>query len=109
MKNDNNLNLHLKISKYFPKHKIIYYFLILIKFHLLIIFTHDWNINCKLGISYWIKKFTLRELIFDVDHIENLLSYSYYLFFYFSLFAFFLFFIKNKMRYNGKLFHLYRK
>ena len=47
---DNYLNLFLKIPKYFPKNKSIYYFFLIIKFLPLIVVTHDWNINSKLGI-----------------------------------------------------------
>ena len=109
LKNDNNLNLYLKIPKYFPRYKVIYYFLIIIKFLPLIVFTHDWNINSKLGISFWIRKFTLAELIFDVDHIEIYYILVIILFILFLIVCLFFIIIKKKMRYNGKLFHLYRK
>ena len=109
LKNDNNLNLYLKIPKYFPKHKIIYYFVIIIKFLPLIVVTHDWNINTKLGISFWIRKFTLAEIIFEVEHIEIYYLIVIGLFILLLIIILFFIFIKSKMRFNGKLFHLYRK
>ena len=48
---DNFLCILLKIPKHFPKHKIIYFVFLVYKFLPLIVVTHDWNINSKLGIS----------------------------------------------------------
>ena len=106
---DNFLCILLKIPKHFPKHKIIYFVFLVYKFLPLIVVTHDWNINSKLGISFWIRKFTLAEIFSEVKHI-----YFYYIIV-FCLFILLIFivysflFLKKKITFNGKLFHHYKK
>ena len=91
--NDNYLNLFLKIPKYFPKEKSIYYFFLFFKLLPLIVVTHDWNISSHLGVSFWLRKFTFAEIIADVDHIYLYYTIVLILFFfsYNSLFFIFLF------------------
>ena len=105
---DDYIYVLLKLSKYYPKNKSTYYFFILFKLLPLIVVTHDWNISSKLGVSFWIRKFTLAEYIADVHHI-----FIYYIIV-FGLFTLeiidiLLFFnLKRKITFNGKLFNKYK-
>ena len=106
---DNFLCLLLKISKYFPKNKIIYFAFLIYKFLPLIVVTHDWNINSKLGISFWIRKFTLAEIISEVEHIYCYYIIVFFLFILLIIIVCLFYFMKKKIRFNGKLFHHYQK
>ena len=46
-----------------PKNKSFYGIMLVLKFLPLFIITHVWNISYKKGISYWIRKFTLCEIL----------------------------------------------
>ena len=105
---DNYLNLFLKIPKYFPKHKSIYYFFLLFKLLPLIVVTHDWNISSKLGVSFWIRKFTLAEYIADVHHIFIYYFFTIGLFILVIIVIFLFIYLKSKTKYNGKLFHKHK-
>ena len=106
--NDNYLNLFLKIPKYFPKDKSIYYFFLFFKLLPLIVVTHDWNISSHLGISFWLRKFTLAEIIADIHHIYLYYSIVLVLFFLVNIVCFLIFYLKSKISFNGKLFHKYK-
>ena len=106
--NDIYLNLFLKIPKYFPKDKSIYYFFLFFKLLPLIVVTHDWNISSHLGISFWLRKFTLAEIIADIHHIYIYYSIVLVLFFLVNIVCFLIFYLKSKITFNGKLFHKYK-
>jgi len=106
---DNLLCLLLKISNNFPKQKIIYFIFLIYKFLPLIVVTHDWNINSKLGISFWIRKFTLAEIFSEVKHIYFYYIIVFCLFIILIIIAYFIFFLKKKITFNGKLFRHYKK
>ena len=53
----------LLLSKNLPKNKSFYGIMLVLKFLPLFIITHDWNISYKKGISYWVRKFTLCEIL----------------------------------------------
>ena len=54
---------YLALSQYIPKNKIFFGIIIFLKFLPLFVITHDWNISYKRGISYWVRKFTLSEVL----------------------------------------------
>ena len=106
--NDNYLNLFLKIPKYFPKDKSIYYFFLFFKLLPLIVVTHDWNISSHLGVSFWLRKFTLAEIIADVDHIYIYYKILLIIFFLVIIVCFLFLYLKSKITFNGKLFHKHK-
>ena len=106
--NENYLNLFLKIPKYFPTDKSLYYFFLFFKLLPLIVVTHDWNISSHLGISFWIRKFTLAEIIADVHHIYIYYTIVLILFFIVNIVCFLIIYLKSKITYNGKLFHKHK-
>ena len=106
--NENYLNLFLKIPKYFPKEKSIYYFFLFFKLLPLIVVTHDWNISSHLGVSFWLRKFTFAEIIADVDHIYLYYTIVLILFFLVIIVCFLFLYLKSKITFNGKLFHKHK-
>ncbi len=76
-------NSLIKILKDFPKSKILFRLIFIIKLLPIFCVTHDWKITRKAGISFWIRKFTLSELISSVDYILIL----YLLLFFYTLFT----------------------
>ena len=75
-KSEKEIFLLIKLKKYFPSNKFFFIFLIP-KLISLIVITHDWNINKKRVISFWIRKFTLAEIISTYENI-----YIYYIIFF---------------------------
>jgi len=59
-------NSLIKILKDFPKSKILFRLIFIIKLLPIFCVTHDWKITRKAGISFWIRKFTLSELIISI-------------------------------------------
>ena len=100
IKYENKIFLLVKIKKHFPSNK--FFFIMLIpKILSLIVITHDWNINKKRVISFWIRKFTLSEILSDFNNI-----YLYYIIFFIMfiwnlLATIFFFQISNSMKFNG--------
>ena len=109
LNNDNYMNLFLKIPKYFPKNKTIYYVFLIIKLLPLIVATHDWNISLKLGFSFWIRKFTLAEIISEIHHIDFYYFITFILFLLVIIVIFLFSYLRTKISFNGKLFHHYDK
>ena len=109
LNNDNYMNLFLKIPKYFPKNKTIYYVFLIIKLLPLIVATHDWNISLKLGFSFWIRKFTLAEIISEIHHIDLYYFITFILFLLVITVIFLFVYLRTKISFNGKLFHHYDK
>ena len=74
---ENNLddyykNKYHKIYKFLGQisiNKKISTLTIIIKYLPLLLITHDWKISKKYGISYYIRKFTLSEIIFNLNNI----------------------------------------
>ena len=74
---ENNLNeenkiKYLKIYKFLGQISInqkISILTIIIKYLPLLLITHDWKISKNSGISYYIRKFTLSEIIFNLNNI----------------------------------------
>ena len=62
--------LFLKIKKIIPSNKQIYYIILIIKLIPLLVITHDWDLNSNKGISKWIRKFTLAEIINNITISE---------------------------------------
>jgi len=60
----NKLDILLQIASNFPKKKIVFSFLLFIKFLPNIIITHDWNLNNKKSIFHYIRIFTLADLFY---------------------------------------------
>ena len=89
-----SLSFFLKMKAFFPKSKKIYFLIYILKLIPLIVITHDWNITSKYSISFWIRKFTLAEIISTIKRIE-----LYYIigniFFIFSILSFIFFFFSN--------------
>ena len=54
---------YIHISSHIPKNQIIFGFILIMKYLPLFVITHDWNLSYKRGISYWIRKFTLSEVL----------------------------------------------
>ena len=54
---------YIHISKHIPKNQIIFGIILIMKFLPLFVITHDWNLSYKRGISFWIRKFTLSEVL----------------------------------------------
>ena len=75
IKYENKIFLLVKIKKHFPSNK--FFFIMLIpKILSLIVITHDWNINKKRVISFWIRKFTLAEIISTYENIYIIVVYK---------------------------------
>ena len=54
---------YLALSQHIPKNKIFFGIILFLKFLPLFVITHDWNISHKRGISYWVRKFTISEVL----------------------------------------------
>ena len=61
----------IKIASYFPKSKLIYFIILIIKIIPLIILTHDWNLLKKRGISQFLRKFTLGQAIYISNYASS--------------------------------------
>ena len=71
----------IKILRDFPKSKILYRLIFLIKLLPIFVISHDWKINKKSGICFWVRKFTLSELIANIEYM-----YALYIFLFFYSF-----------------------
>ena len=97
-----------KIQKHFPSNRFFYLLNLFLQELSFIVITHDWNINSNKGISYWIRKFTLTELISNNNN-----KYLFYIIL-FIIFMSSLFivitncFFKKKITKVGNLFHRYK-
>ena len=63
---------YIKIYKFlekFPFGRNIAVLVLMIKFFPLIVISHDWKISSKSGISYYIRKFTLSEIIYNLNSV----------------------------------------
>ena len=63
---------YIKIYKFlekFPFGRNIAVLVLVIKFFPLIVISHDWKISSKSGISYYIRKFTLSEIIYNLNSV----------------------------------------
>ena len=74
---DSNLSTYKKknieIYKFFGNislHKVLSLLILIIKLLPIIVVTHDWKISSKFGISYYFRKFTLSEIIFNCNNLE---------------------------------------
>jgi hypothetical protein len=61
----------IKIASHFPKPKLIYFIILIIKILPLIILTHDWNLLKKRGISQFLRKFTLGQAIYISNYVSS--------------------------------------
>ena len=107
--NKKHVFLTLKMSKFLPEPMKFYYFSILIKFLPFFCITHDININSeKKGISYFIRKLTLVQIL-NTDNKPYLYIGIILLVFLISFLSLFLFlYLCNIITYNGNLFHLHQ-
>ena len=53
----------LHVSNNITKDSNFFWFIIILKFLPLFVITHDWNITYNRSISYWVRKFTLCEIL----------------------------------------------
>ena len=67
----------IQILKSFPRSKVVFSLIILIKFIPMFIVSHDWKISKNSGISFWVRKFSLAEIINDFKNIYFLYSLLY--------------------------------
>ena len=109
-KNENkNVKKHfyllLKIQKNFSNNKVIYLFSDILKFLPFFVACHDWNINSKKGISFWIRKFTLTEIFSTNDHLIYYYILIFILFFLTVVLYIFYFYLYNKIGHKGNLYH----
>ena len=65
-----SISFFLKMKTFFPKSKTVYYFIFILKLIPLLVITHDWNIKQTYSICFWIRKFTLAEIISTIKTIE---------------------------------------
>ena len=98
----------IKIQKYFPSNRIFYVVSFILQELSFIVITHDWNININKGISYWIRKFTLAEIISNNDN-----EYFFYIIILidFIIFIFLVIcncFFKKNITIDGNLFIRYK-
>ena len=80
----NNKKKNIEIYKFFGNislHKILSLLILIIKLLPIIVITHDWKISSKFGISYYFRKFTLSEFIFNFNNLEcfNFILFSVFL------------------------------
>ena len=68
----------IKMLRDFPKSKILYRLIFIIKLLPIFVASHDWKINKKSGICFWVRKFTLSELIATIKY-----KYALYIFLFF--------------------------
>ena len=65
-----SISFFLKMKTFFPKSKTVYYFIFILKLIPLLVITHDWNIKQTYSICFWIRKFSLAEIISTIKTIE---------------------------------------
>ena len=65
----NNIEIYKFIGN-ISLNKISSLLILIIKLLPLIVITHDWKISSKFGISYYFRKFTLSEFIFNFNNVE---------------------------------------
>ena len=105
---DRDFFIFCKIQKYFPSNRIFYLISFFLQELSFIVITHDWNININKGISYWIRKFTLTELISNNNN-EYLFYIILFIIFISSLFIVIVNCIfKQKITKVGNLFRRYK-
>ena len=108
MESNGNIRIiyYNNLEKELPSNKIIYFVIIMIKIMPIFIITHDWNISFNKGISYWIRKLVLCELI------KKNIPYDVYPYFIFLMFLSLLFTLiiyrtYHFLVYKKKIFKLY--
>ena len=108
MESNGNIRIiyYNNLEKELPSNKIIYFVIIMIKILPIFIITHDWNISFNKGISYWIRKLVLCELI------KKNIPYDVYPYFIFLMFLSLLFTLiiyrtYHFLVYKKKIFKLY--
>ena len=95
------------MKAFFPKSKRVYFLIYIMKLIPLMVITHDWNLTSKYSISFWIRKFTLSEIISTIKRIELYYIIEAILFI-FSLLSFIFFLIlKSQMDSEGKICRYY--
>ena len=99
-KYENKVFLLVKIKKHFPSNKL-FFIMLFPKLLSLIVITHDWNVNKKRVISFWIRKFTLSEIISKYDSIYIYYIILFIIFIWNLLATIFFFKISNSMKFNG--------
>ena len=102
-----SISFILKMKAFFPKSKRVYFLIYIMKLIPLMVITHDWNLTSKYSISFWIRKFTLSEIISTIKRIELYYIIEAILFI-FSLLSFIFFLIlKSQMDSEGKICRYY--
>ena len=94
MDND-TINLQKKFNRIFkfignfPINRKLATIIIITKFFPLLIISHDWRIKKNFGISYYLRKFTLSEIIFDLNNflLFYIILYSCFLMIIITLFS----------------------
>ncbi len=97
----------LKMKTFFPKSKKVYYFIFILKLIPLLVITHDWNIKQKYSICFWIRKFTLAEIISTIKTIEFYYVIGIILFIIFLLLFIFYFILLSEFDAEGKICRTY--
>ena len=64
----------LHVSNNITKQSFFFWLIMILKFLPLFIVTHDWNIKSKRSISYWVRKFTLCEILSSSNNYYIYLS-----------------------------------
>ena len=64
----------LHVSNNITKKSFFFWLIMILKFLPLFIVTHDWNIKSKRSISYWVRKFTLCEILSSSNNYYIYLS-----------------------------------
>ena len=103
MDND-TINLQKKFNRIFkfigdfPINRKLATIIIITKFFPLLIISHDWKIKKNFGISYYLRKFTLSEIIFDLNNflLFYIILYSCFLMIIITLFSLFIVILFNK-------------
>ena len=67
----------IQILKTFPRSKVVFSIIILIKFIPMFVVSHDWKITKNSGISFWVRKFTLAEIVNDFKNLYFLYALLY--------------------------------
>ena len=102
-----SLIFFLKMKVFFPKSKKVYFLIYILKLIPLIVITHDWNITSKYSISFWIRKFTLAEIISTIKTIEFYYVIGIILFIIFFLSFIFYFILLSEFDAEGKICRTY--
>ena len=97
--------LLLKIQKNFSNNKVIYLISDILKLLPFFVVCHDFNINSKKGISFWIRKFTLIEFISTNNHLIYYYVIVFILFFLTIIQFIFYLYLFYKIDHKGNLYH----